>query len=73
MPEPIFKYTENTFQGSRDSMDSQILAYMQILDEDMERIREMVVESCRDIAAGKGRDCNRFFDELEKRYADDRG
>ena len=54
-------------------MDSEILAYMQILDEDMERIREMVVESCRDIVAGKGRDCNRFFDGLEKRYADDRG
>ena len=66
-------YSENTFQGSRDSMDSEILAYMQVLDEDMERIREMVVESCRDIVAGKGRDCNDFFEELEKRYIDDRG
>lgn len=27
----------------------------------------MVLESCRDIAAGKGRDCNEFFEELEKR------
>ena len=30
--------------------------------------RELVLESYKDIALGKGRDCNDFFDELEKRY-----
>jgi len=28
----------------------------------------MVLESVKDIKAGKGRDYNEFFDELEKRY-----
>lgn len=43
----------------------QILDYQR--DEDQKQIRNMVLESCRDIAAGKGRDCNEFFEELEKR------
>lgn len=30
--------------------------------------RELVLESYKDIALGKGRDCNDFFDELENRY-----
>ena len=30
--------------------------------------RELVLKSYKDIADGKGRDCNDFFDELENRY-----
>lgn len=50
----------------------QALDYRRELDENQKRIREMVMESCQDIAAGKGRDCNEFFEELEKRYTNDR-
>ena len=32
--------------------------------------RELVLKSYEDIAAGKGRDSNEFFDELELRYAE---
>lgn len=33
------------------------------------QVREMVLESYHDISSGKGRDCNEFFDDLEKRYS----
>lgn len=38
-------------------------------NEKQKQIREMVMESYGDIVLGKGRDCNEFFDELEKRYS----
>lgn len=38
------------------------------IDENQKQIREMVMESYRDIAVGKGRDCREFFDKLEKKY-----
>ncbi len=50
----------------------QVLDYQREIDENQKQIREMVTESCCDIAAGKGRDCNEFFEELEKRYSNDR-
>ena len=50
----------------------QVLDYRREIDENQKQIREMVMESYRDIAAGKGRDCNEFFEELETRYSDDR-
>ena len=50
----------------------QVLDYRREIDENQKQIREMVMESYRDIAAGKGRDCNEFFDELEKRYTNER-
>lgn len=50
----------------------QALAYRREMNENQKQVREMVVESYHDIVAGKGRDCNEFFDELEKRYSDDR-
>lgn len=31
-------------------------------------IRDRILESMEDIKAGKGRDHNEFFDELEKKY-----
>ena len=45
-----------------------VLQYEQELSENQRTIREMVLESVKDIKAGKGRDYNEFFDELEKRY-----
>ena len=50
----------------------QVLDYRREIDENQKQIREMVMESYRDIVAGKGRDGNEFFEELEKRYSDDR-
>lgn len=47
----------------------QVLNYRKEIDDNQKQIREMVMESYRDIAAGKGRDSNEFFDELEKRYS----
>lgn len=49
----------------------QLIDYRKEIDENQKRVREMVLESYRDIAAGKGRDHNEFFNELEKRYFDD--
>lgn len=50
----------------------QVLDYRREIDENQKQIREMVMESYRDIAAGKGRDSNEFFDDLEKRYTNER-
>jgi len=47
----------------------QILNDPKKMDENQQQIREMVLESYHDIALGKGRDCNEFFDELEKKYS----
>ena len=46
----------------------EALEYKKETDENQRRIRRMVVDSYEDVALGKGRDCNDFFDELEKRY-----
>lgn len=45
----------------RMSLAQQILDYRKEIDENQRQIRDMVMESYRDIAAGKGRDCNEFF------------
>ncbi|MDD3139042.1 MAG: hypothetical protein PHX08_08735 [Lachnospiraceae bacterium] len=47
----------------------QLLDYRREIDESQKQVRKMVMESYHDIEAGKGRDCNEFFDELEKRYS----
>ncbi|TCS77703.1 hypothetical protein [Muricomes intestini] len=49
----------------------QLIDYRKEIDENQKQVREMVLESYRDIAVGKGRDHNEFFNELEKRYSDD--
>ena len=46
----------------------QDLDYRREIDKNQKQVREMVMESYPDIASGKGRDCNEFFDELEERY-----
>lgn len=38
------------------------------LEENQKFVREMVLDSRKDIEAGKGRDYREFFEELEKRY-----
>lgn len=45
----------------------QALDYQREKGENQKQIRKMVLESYHDIVAGKGRDCNEFFEELEKR------
>ncbi|MCI8830671.1 MAG: hypothetical protein HFG43_06750 [Lachnospiraceae bacterium] len=54
------------------SLAQQALDYQREIDENQKQIREMVMESYHDMALGKGRDCNEFFEELEKRYSNDR-
>ena len=46
----------------------QVKEYKRELDENQRQVREMVLESYYDISDGKGRDCNEFFEELEKKY-----
>ncbi len=48
------------------NMAQQTLDYQKETEENQKRIREMVLDSYHDIATGKGRDCNEFFEELEK-------
>ena len=50
----------------------QVLNYRREIDENQKQVREMVMESYRDIAAGKGRDCNEFFKKKKKRYTNDK-
>lgn len=50
----------------------QVLDYRREIEENQKQIWEMVMKSYQDIAAGKDRNCNEFFDELEKRYIYDR-
>lgn len=43
------------------------LDYQRDTEENKKRIRKMVLDSYYDIVAGKGRICNEFFEELEKK------
>ena len=38
------------------------------IEENQKNVREMVMESYRDMQAGKGRDYKEFFAEMESRY-----
>lgn len=51
------------------SPTQQVLDYHKEIDENQKQIRELVMKSYHDIVAGKGRDWNEFFDELEQRYS----
>ena len=46
----------------------QLMECSNNVDDIQEQVREKVLESYKDISLGKGRDCNEFFDDLEKRY-----
>lgn len=43
---------------------------MTALEENQKNVREMVMESYRDMQAGKGRNYKEFFAEMESRYKD---
>lgn len=47
---------------------AEVLAYEKELEENQRTVRQMVLDSLEDVRAGKGRDFNEFFDELEKKY-----
>lgn len=49
------------------SLEQQDLDYRIEIDQNQKQIRDMVMESYHDIAMGKGRDYNEFFEELQKR------
>ncbi len=70
-----FEYTEFIDVRKRCcimDLAQQVLDYRKEVDENQQNVRELVMESYRDIVKGKGRDCNDFFEELEKRYSNDR-
>ena len=52
----------------KSSLEQQDLDYRIERDQNQKKIRDMVMESYHDIAMGKGRDCNEFFEELQKRF-----
>lgn len=47
---------------------AEVLAYEKELEENQRTVRQMVLDSLEDVRAGKGRDFNEVFDELEKKY-----
>lgn len=47
---------------------TDILTYQKELEENQRAVRQMVLDSLEDVRAGKGRDFNEVFDELEKKY-----
>ena len=44
---------------------------MNEIEENQRKVRGMVLESYRDMKAGKGRDYKEFFAEMESRYEND--
>ena len=67
-----FEYTKIRYYFRKEvicmSPTQQLLDCGNQVDVQKRHVREMVLESYHDIATGKGRDCNEFFDELEQRY-----
>jgi|GEM_PF-936274 DNA-binding MurR/RpiR family transcriptional regulator len=52
--------------------ERKLQEYQNELDENEKQIRKLVLESYNDIALGKGRDYNDFFDKLESRYSNEK-
>lgn len=50
------------------SLTQQVSDYRRDIEENQKQVQKLVMESCHDIVARKGRDCNEFFEELEKKY-----
>ncbi len=55
--------------GNAMKLDKRFV--MTEIEENQRNVREMVLESYRDIQAGKGRDYKEFFAEMESRYNND--
>ncbi len=52
---------ETTLKPDRESV-------ITAMEENKKNVREMVIESYRDMQTGKGRDYKEFFSEMESRY-----
>ena len=50
------------------SLAQQVSDYRRDIEENQKQVWELVMESYHDIVARKGRNCNEFFEELEKKY-----
>lgn len=50
------------------AVESDRKSVMMAMEENQKNVREMVMESYRDMQEGKGRDYKEFFSELEGRY-----
>ncbi len=50
------------------SLTQQVSDYRRDIEENQKQVQKLVMESYHDIVARKGRDCNEFFEELEKKY-----
>lgn len=55
-------------EGVVNMTSAEVLAYEKELEENQKVVRQLVLDSLEDMKAGKGRDFNEFFDELEKKY-----
>ena len=47
----------------------QAIDYEKELQVEQETVRDRILTSMKDIKAGKGREYDEFFDELEKKYS----
>jgi len=54
------------------TQSQKLQEYKNELNDNEEQTQKLVLESYNDIAAGKERDYNDFFDELESRYMDEK-
>lgn len=54
-------FVDTALKIDRDSVMAEI-------EENQKNVREMVMESYRDMQTGKGRDYREFFSEMESRY-----
>ncbi len=52
---------ETALKSDRESV-------MTAMEENQKNVRQMVMESYRDMQEGKGRDYKEFFSEMESRY-----
>lgn len=60
-----------TFKGGfnmETAIKSDRESVMMAMEENQKNVREMVMESYRDMQTGKGRDYREFFSEMENRY-----
>lgn len=52
-------------EGVVNMISAEVLAYEKELEENQKAVRQLVLDSLEDVKAGKGRDFNEVFDELE--------
>lgn len=51
-----------------DAVANERASVVTEMEENQKIVRKMVMDSYQDMLAGKGRNCEEFFDELESRY-----